>query len=575
MGNSKKHKNNTATNKNKNSAAAKNGANNKVSTVQTIEKQNKLEYIAVNILSLFVFVAFAYIAIMSFIQTSVIDPASYSSEVILYQTDNVALNLLFTALFAVFAFKMNKHCDFFAKLNIKVYEICLVAFVAIIGFVWIFSVTSIPAADSYNLFETATGAAKGVYPSLHNGQAFYNSDYYGGYSYYNFYPFQLGFVFISEIVYRIFGTSSSMPIQVINVLCVAVTYLGIARITRRLFNKLSIEFFAIILLAGCFQPILFSTFVYGNIIGMCCAVWASYFLIKYFQTNKYTALIPCGLLLVVSTLAKYNNMIYLVAFAIMLIIHTIIKKKWQSVAFALAICIATVGASNLIIISYESRANVDLTSGVSQTLYLDMGLNESYMAPGWYNAIAMENYKSHGCDAKLSSEQAWADINSRLSKMGSDPEYAIDFFSKKILSQWNEPSYESIWISKVKNHTNELGAIGNAMYGVNGQGGSLGQLFELYFNLYMQILFVLFAVGIYFLFLNKKTNIMTVLLPLVLLGAFGYHLLFEGKSQYIFAYVPLLIPTAAYALSCILNEKYTRIKQTVKSLKTIPKKGEN
>lgn len=572
MGNSKKNKNNRSAGSSK-STTIKNTKSN-VSTVQTIEKQNKLEYIVVNILSLLVFVAFAYIAIMSFIQTSVIDSANYSSEVILYQTDNVALNLLFTALFAVFAFKMNKHCDFFAKLNIKVYEICLVAFVAIIGFIWIFSVTSIPAADSYNLFETATGAAKGVYPSLHNGQAFYNSDYYGGYSYYNFYPFQLGFVFLSEIVYRIFGTSSSMPIQVINVLCVAATYLGIARITRRLFNRLSIEFFAIVLLAGCFQPILFSTFVYGNIIGMCCAVWASYFLIKYFQTNKYTALIPCGLLLVVSTLAKYNNMIYLAAFAIVLIIHTIIKKKWQSIAFALAICIATVGTSNLVIMSYENRANVELTSGVSQTLYLDMGLNESYMAPGWYNAIALNNYKSHGCDAKLSSEQAWADIKARLSTMGNNLDYAVDFFSKKILSQWNEPSYESIWISKVKSHTNELGAIGNAMYGVNGQGGSLGQLFELHFNLYMQIVFVLFACGIYFMFLNKKTNIMTVLLPLVLLGAFGYHLLFEGKSQYIFVYIPLLIPTASYALSCILNGKYTRIKEAVRSLKTIPNKAE-
>lgn len=569
MGNSKKNKNNTAA---KNTAKKSTKSN--VSTVRTIEKQNKLEYIVVNILSLLVFVAFAYIAIMSFIQTSVIDSANYSSEVILYQTDNVALNLLFTALFAVFAFKMNKHCDFFAKLNIKVYEICLFAFVTIVGFIWIFSVTSIPAADSYNLFETATGAAKGVYPSLHNGQAFYNSDYYGGYSYYNFYPFQLGFVFLSEIVYRIFGTSSSMPIQVINVLCVAATYLGIARITRILFNRLSIEFFAIVLLAGCFQPILFSTFVYGNIIGMCCAVWASYFLIKYFQTNKYTALIPCGLLLVVSTLAKYNNMIYLAAFAIVLIIHTIIKKKWQSIAFALAICIATVGTSNLVIMSYESRANVELTNGVSQALYLDMGLNESYMAPGWYNAIALNNYKSHGCDAKLSSEQAWADIKSRLSTMGNDLDYAVDFFSKKILSQWNEPSYESIWISKVKSHTNELGAIGNAMYGVNGQGGSLGQLFELHFNLYMQIVFVLFACGIYFMFLNKKTNIMTILLPLVLLGAFGYHLLFEGKSQYIFVYIPLLIPTASYALSCILNGKYTRIKEAVAALKTIPNKAE-
>ncbi len=548
------------------SAANKTAKQNKsVITVETVKKQSKIEYVIVNLFCLFVFTAFAYIAIMSFIQTSVIDPMNYGSEVILYQTDNIALNILFTALFAVFLFKMKKHYDFFEKINIKFCEIGLVAFVVIIGFTWIFSVTSVPAADSYNIFETATEAARGDYSSFIDGQQFYNSDYYGGYSYYNFYPFQLGFVFICEIIYRMFGNASSMPMQVINVLCVAVAYLGIAKITKILFKRKSIEFFAILLLAGCFQPVLFCTFVYGNIIGMCCAIWASFFLIKYFQTNKYTLLIPCGILLVLSTLAKYNNMIYLVAFVIMLLIHTISQKKWQSIAFALAICIATVGSSNLVIMSYEKRANVELSDGVSQTLYLDMGLNESYMAPGWYNAIAMENYKSHKCNTKLASSQAWNDINNRLTVMSNDPDYAIDFFAKKILSQWNETTYESIWISEVKSHSNELNAIGKGMY-----EGSTGQFFELYFNLYMQIIFALFAAGIYFLFLRKKTNIETVLLPLVLLGGFGYHLLFEGKSQYILTYIVLLIPTASFALNCIVEGKYTKIKDMVAKLKSIP-----
>lgn len=557
MGKSKK-KNISAVNK-----TAK--QNKSVITVETVKKQSKIEYVIVNLFCLFVFTAFAYIAIMSFIQTSVIDPMNYGSEVILYQTDNIALNILFTALFAVFLFKTKKHYDFFEKINIKFCEIGLVAFVVIIGFTWIFSVTSVPAADSYNIFETATEAARGDYSSLIDGQQFYNSDYYGGYSYYNFYPFQLAFVFICEIIYRMFGNASSMPMQVINVLCVAVAYLGIAKITKILFKRKSIEFFAILLLAGCFQPVLFCTFVYGNIIGMCCAIWASFFLIKYFQTNKYTLLIPCGILLVFSTLAKYNNMIYLVAFVIMLLIHTISQKKWQSIAFALAICIATVGSSNLVIMSYEKRANVELSDGVSQTLYLDMGLNESYMAPGWYNDIAVENYKSHKCNTKLASSQAWNDINNRLTVMSNDPDYAIDFFAKKILSQWNETTYESIWISEVKSHSNELNAIGKGMY-----EGSTGQFFELYFNLYMQIIFALFAAGIYFLFLRKKTNIETVLLPLVLLGGFGYHLLFEGKSQYILTYIVLLIPTASFALNCIVEGKYTKIKDMVAKLKSIP-----
>lgn len=538
-------------------------------TLTVKKKQNAIEYAVVNILCLIVFIAFGYIAVMSFFQTSVIDPNNYSNEVILYQADSVALNLLFISIFAVFVFKMKNHYDFFEKVNMKFMEIALAVFAVVIGLIWVLSVWSIPAADSQNIFETATQAAQGNYNSLIGGSVFYNSDYYGGHSYYDLYPFQLGFVFISEIIYRIFGTDSSMPIQIINILCVAASYIGIAKIAKLLFKKRSIEFITIMLLAGCIQPILFCTFVYGNIIGMCCAVWASYFLIKYFQTNKYTLLIPCGVLLVVSTLAKYNNMIYLVAFVIMLIVHTIKAKKWQSIAFALVICIATVGASNLVIMSYESRAKVDLSSGVSQALYLDMGINESYMAPGWYNGIAHDLYINSGCNSKIADAQAWNDINSRLKTMGSNPNYAIEFFGNKILSQWNEPSFESVWISEVKAHTYETTGIGKSVY-----DGSTGQFLDLYFNFYMQIIYILFAVGIYFLFLKRKTNIETTLLPLVLLGAFGYHLLFEGKSQYILTYIILLIPTASFALDNILNGKYTKVKDLVGKLKHIPNNNE-
>lgn len=543
-------------------------ANNK--TIDTVRIGDKIEKIIVNIICLLVFAAFGYIAVMSIIQTSKIDPANYGSEVILYETDNIALNLLFMSLFFVFLFAMKKRYNFFKNVNMKVLEFALPCYVAVLGLIWVLSAQSSPSADSRNIFEAATNAVRENYQSMLDGGNFYNKDFYNGYSYFNFYPFQLGFVFICEIIYRIFGTSSAIPIEIINVLCVALAYIAITKICKLIFKKRSIEFFTIILLAGCFQPILFCTFAYGNIIGMCCALWASYFLIKYFQTSKYILLIPCAVLLTVSTLAKFNNMIYVVAFVVMLIIHTIKQKKWQSIAFALAICIMAVGTSNLVIMSYENRANTTFKSGVSQILYLDMGLNESYMAPGWYNDMAKSTYINNGLDNKQADKAAMDNISNRFKYNFSDVDYAVDFFGKKILSQWNEPTFESIWISEVKGHYTELNGLANGIY-----NGSTGQFFEIYFNLYIQILYLLFAVGLYCMFLNKKNNIETVLLPLVILGGFGYHLLFEGKSQYVLTYIPLLIPVAAYGISCILNGKYTKIKEIVGKLKYIPEKNNN
>lgn len=544
-----------ASEKNPSPAAAKG------KTVTSNLQRCKTESILCNLFCLLLFFAFGYLAIMSFFNTSVIDPEHYSSEIILYNSDNLVLNIACTAIFALIVFRMRRHYDFLSRINLQVMEIVLAAYVAIIGILWISSVTSVPAADSYNIFEAATGAAKGDYHVFRNNSGFYNQDFYSGYSYFQFYPFQLGFVMICEVIYRIFGTSGSMPVQFINVFSVASAYFALARITRLVFKRRSVEFTAILLLAGCLQPVLLCTFVYGNVMGMSAAIWASLLLIKYFQTEKYYWLIPCGVILVLATLAKYNNMIYLAAFVIMLLIHTVKKKKWQSIAFAVALCIATVGTSNLVILSYEKRANVDLADGVSQVLYMDMGLQDSYMAPGWYTRTGLETYLNNGLDSKKAESAAWSDIGKRLKEIGKTPETFLDFYSKKITSQWNEPTFESIWVSKVKTHASDLGFLGKAVY-----DGSMGQLFELHFNLFIQILYILFPAGMFFLFLRKRADIETMLLPLVVLGGFSYHLLGEGKSQYVGTYIPLMIPVAAFALIFILESDYSKLKNLVKKI---------
>lgn len=646
-----------------------------VKTVKTTQKKCLFEYIAVNVISLFVFLSFGYIAVMAFFQTSVIDPTNYAGERILYNSDNIILNLVFTCITIAALFALKKFIDkriedekqmrnlalaclvtvialtvffmlitifvkflektpaeslgdaiskalsapndsvFFpmnfllmalfvgvmiamvltysykSKYVVTVFEIALALYVVIIGIVWVVNVRSVPAADSYNIYEAATDAAQGKYTSMHNFSNFYNSQMYDGYSYFQYYPFQLGFVAFSEFVYRIFGTGSSMPIQIINVLALASAYFAIARITRLLFKSRRTEFIAIIMLALCIQPILFCTFVYGNIIGMTCALWASLLLIKYFKTGQCRWIYPSGALLVLAVMVKYNNMIYLIAFVIMLVIHIVKKKKWQSAAIAAALIIAVLGTNSLVIKSYEARADEEFSPGVSQPLYLALGLKESSMAPGWYTHTAKDLYaqkylipKYNGdANASLSdaNDAAWDEIGKRLDEFSEDSDYAFEFFGKKILSQWNEPTFESIWVSKVKGHTateeeklrsgvdtigsDQMTGLTNAVY-----KKSTGQALEMHFNFYMQIMYILFAAGIYLMFIKKKTNIETVLLPLVMLGAFGYHLLFEGKSQYVLTYIPLMIPTAAYALHTILNGKYEKIKKVMAKIKHVP-----
>lgn len=518
----------------------------KTASVRTLNKTEKAERIIANIICILTFCAFAFVALYSLFQTSVINPEKYSSEVILYMEDNVILNIVFLALFMFALYKLGDAYHFFSRISIFACELAVFIIPLTLGVIWVLAVKTVPAADSMNVFESAVGAVKGDWIAFQSNALFYNHDFYSNNSYYFFYPFQLGIVFISELLYRVFGTDTAMPLEFLNVFCVALSYLAIAKITKAVFKRRSVEFITILLLIGCFQPVFFTAFPYGNVIGMCCAVWAAYFLIRYFEEGKYLLFIPIVLLLTVAVLAKYNNMIYLVAFAVTLIIHAIRKKKWQSVALILALAVMCVGASKLIIFSYEQRSQTQFKSGLSQTQYLDMGLNESWMAPGWYTKLGLETYLNSNFDSAAANKASKADIQSRLDKFASDPAYAFDFFSKKIVSQWNEPTYESIWVSKVKSHYQEIGKFAESVY-----DKSWGQFFDVYFNQYMQLVFVFFSGGLLMLLIRKKTDIKTMLLPLVLLGGFGYHLLFEGKSQYVLTYIILLLPYAAYFASSL------------------------
>ncbi|MGN1138090.1 MAG: hypothetical protein ACI4RM_01485, partial [Ruminococcus sp.] len=157
-----------------------------------------------------------------------------------------------------------------------------------------------------------------------------------------------------------------------------------------------------------------------------------------------------------------------------------------------------------------------------------------------------------------SNQAAKAELSQKINKFTSDPGYAVDFFSKKVASQWNETTYESIWVSKVKSHTNEINGAVESVY-----NKSLGQFLGIYFDQYMQILFLLFAIGLGLLLFKNKTDVETMLLPLILLGAFGYHMLFEGKSQYVLTYIILLIPIASYALNTLFCDNYSKIKNAL------------
>jgi hypothetical protein len=200
-----------------------------------------------------------------------------------------------------------------------------------------------------------------------------------------------------------------------------------------------------------------------------------------------------------------------------------------------------------VISSYERKADVDLGSGIPKILWMNMGLHEAVMGCGWYNASYTASvYDNNNRDDKLATQEGIEQIKEQLDVFLDDQTYTARFFSEKVLSQWNEPTFDSIWISKTRGHTKDVPQFVTDVY-----EGDLGEYVEFFMNQYQQLLYVGAFIGLIVLY--KKKEVYYYAVPLVILGGFMYHLLFEAKAQYVLTYAILLVPICAYGLEYIVK----------------------
>ena len=196
------------------------------------------------------------------------------------------------------------------------------------------------------------------------------------------------------------------------------------------------------------------------------------------------------------------------------------------------------------IASYSARSGAELNTQVSQTLYAYLGISDSGMAPGWYNGKAMETLRDSQMDVDKANEIAKQGISDRLTYLSTNHQLG-DFYWKKFISQLNEPSFESIWLSQVRRHNypegEALPKIVDSVY-----SGGLQKLLDIWFNYYVMMIYIFFTAGLLWMIYRKKLNTGSLILPVAILGGILYHLLFEGKCQYLLPYFVMTIPFAAY-----------------------------
>lgn len=476
-----------------------------------------------------------YLCIASMIFTTDMNMNNSMLENIEYKYDNFLLNISALILGLVLVFILYK---FLPPIKPWIIYSVLFAFICAFGVLFILSSQSAPTHDSLIVTRAAYYASQGDFSRLDA-------------NYFNHFPFQLGYVLYSEILIKFLCPYENyIALEIINVILLAASYVVIAETTKVLFGD-RVMTITSILFAVCLPPIFFCSFLYGNIPGFFFAMLAVMFTVKFLKSDKWYYGLLSALSISFSVAIKLNYTIIFVAILITVLFHFITKKKLIKIVYILMSFAILLGIKQLPVIIYEQRSGVEFGEGVPMLSWAAMGMNESFIAPGWFNAnYTTVNYDHNNKDSKAATESSIEEIKTRLKLFAEDKAYRNDFFAKKALSQFNEPSYQSIWTNQVRGHYSDMGKIAEYVC-VDGESNV-----KQYMNFHQQLIFFGMFFGL--CSLVRKKDILMCIFPLSVLGGIIYHMIFEAKSQYFIVYFILMIPVAAYGIQ-FLYEKFVSV----------------
>lgn len=439
------------------------------------------------------------------------------------------LAILLTLLFAIFLRRL------FSRLTEKslhVFAVC-VSLLATLGcYILCKYANSTPVADQIQVYLAAE--------ALYTGDTEWLKDY----EYFRSYPFQLGLSTLYALFFRISGQSSYLVIQTIqSVLSGLSVYAGF-RITRELFHKRQTEGLYL-LLAICFCPLYFySTYIYGESIGICCVLCAILCYLLFLKNKdsriikSYVFVFFAAFFLCVTYLVRSALLVIWIAMFLLQLMESAKEKKFLPAVLVLLILPLMLISQRAVLGLAETRIGSDYGDGCPVIAWVAMGAQDmdNGRGPGSYNDFNRSTYVASGYDREATATAAWSSLRESLQKWMESPTEMYRFFKEKILNQWNEPTYGAIIMTCYLQEP--------AKWALDVYDGKYTDSLVAFMNRYQTICF--FALLGYFLtLLSLKTDSRLYLIGLILLGGFFFSLIWEAKSRYIYPYMVIALPCAA------------------------------
>lgn len=375
------------------------------------------------------------------------------------------------------------------------------------------------------------------------------------------YPFQFGLTLFVSFIYKVFG-ANYLYIEYINAICSIINMLIIYYISKIIFKNENIQKILVILLGGfSLYWMFFNVHFYGNIIGLTLALIALLFTLLYLEKNKFYYLIFTGIFIALSIIIKTNYNIFLCGIILILLLD--IMKKWKlKTLVIIPIFIVSYFIINFSYnMSFQKTTNLDTSNcGVPMISYIYMGMSEpTDLSAGWYNSSTVDLFRENNYDVKTTSNSSKKLIVTRLTYFSKNPKEFIQYYSEKIGSTWLNPTFQTIWCSlpgvRYRYYEEYANYISYHEKALSMVGGNLAKVEEQYFDIYQVIVFIFAALGIFEV--SKDFDLKQVILPIIFIGGFVFHILWETKAIYVIQYYFILLPYAALGINYTIEKLET------------------
>lgn len=412
--------------------------------------------------------------------------------------------------------------------------------ISCVNFLFVLCSQNIPVADQSKILKCATEIWQGNYQAFEAG------------NYLDIYPHQNGIVLFLYFIVQLCGGYNFLLFQMINMAVTGCVYWAVYQYWKR--YLLNVRCDEVILAIAFFFPItLYMNFVYGIVLGGALAILSILQQQIYLKNGNIRNLFVSILFISLAYCIKSNYAIFAIGILLIYLVDLFINKRIKSVMGAVGIILGLILAAGIVdtTLNFITNGKSEGIKGTPKEAFVVMGIWDPENAEGyklnygWHNGYDDSIYRRNNNDYEETKAACVEDLKEQIKIKEQDPQRAVRFFQKKLISTWCEPSFETFFFNSLHYPTNLQGH--SYIYNdVIVYTGRTHRILEIYLDIFQSVIYL--GAILYIFCQTERYNISKLIGLIIFLGGFIFHFFWETKSAYAFIYFVLLIPYAVTGL---------------------------